>query len=130
MSNVDIKQSIVLDADPSGLLVDIIADVLGLETETREGQGSGGLELGGIGGITLLAADLVVVAEVRLVGNERLAGKADVVNDEIDILGLCAGRVSQRTSWIARPSPMALTVNSTRGKGMAWRAPNKRGTKT
>lgn len=119
VANVNIEQSVILDTDPARLLVDVVANVLGLKAQTREGQSRGRFKLGCISGVTLLAADLVLVAEVSLVRNERLAREADVVDDKVNVLGLKGEGAGKSVSEPHSIQREQLTVNSTRGKGIA-----------
>lgn len=118
--NVDIQQSVILEADPSRLLLNVVRDVLGLQPEAREANGSGGGELGSVGGVALLDRALVVVLEEHAVGNERVGGEADVVDDEVDVGGL-RERERKGVSFrlgVRYEDGRGLTVNSTRGRGM------------
>lgn len=87
-SEVEVQETVVLESDPSRLLLDVVRDVLGLKPESREADGGGGGELGRVGGVALLDRTFVVVLEEHGVGNERVGGEADVVDDEIDVGGL------------------------------------------
>jgi hypothetical protein len=123
----DVQETAVLESDPSSLLVDVVGDVVCLETQARDGEGCRGRDGRRVGCVALDRRDVEVGGEVGCVGHKVERGELDAVESKIEIdrleRSLSIGGTYDRAK-------MGLTVYSTRGRGISLTIARRRGRKT
>lgn len=87
-TKLEVEQTVVFEWPESSLFVDPEGNVAGLKVETLNSESDRRVVLGSIGGVTLGESEIVVGNESDRVGDERGRLEREVVNNEIDILGL------------------------------------------
>ena len=111
---VEVEETALLREEYGAWATDPERDILGLKTEAVEADARGSLERSrGIALADARGAKLAVAGNAQVVRDERGRGDGEVVNDELDVLGLELGPVGMDRSAIAQTGPHATAAAGT-----------------